>query len=157
MNSTIESALRLVHVTTAGLLAGSLGFSDDVLLPGAEGERLRAETLRPANKASKYLSPVGPIALVTSMALAVGSRDRASTRVLDAASALALAGVVGATMLVTVPIGKEIGENRPLDYPDEENYSRSRNWSRAQSIRTGLGIAAFVCAAASGVIRRHRA
>lgn len=155
MNSSIESALRLVNLTTSGLLAGSLGFSDAVLVPGAAMERSRDAD--PLPTAVKYMNAVGPMALATSMALAVGSRDRsAARRALDAASAISLAGVVGTTMLITVPIGKRLDQSRPVDYPDESSHSMVKNWSRAHSVRTFLGITAFVFAAAASVLRRDK-
>lgn len=157
MNPAIESALRLVNLTASGLLAGSLGFSDAVLVPGAEGER-PSHDRSAASKAVKYFNSIGPIALATSMALAVGSRDRSGAgRALDAASALGLAGVVGTTILVTVPLNRKLEDNHPpADYYDESSHSITKNWSRAHTVRTALGIGAFVCAAAANVLRRRR-
>ena len=34
MNQTLESLLRFVNLTTSGLLAGSLGFGEQALVPG---------------------------------------------------------------------------------------------------------------------------
>ena len=76
-------------------------------------------------------------------------------RVLDAASAVALAGVLAATVMVTVPINKELEEQPPADYPSDRSLSMSKNWARAHAVRTTLGISAFVCAVASGVAGRR--
>lgn len=154
MTGSFESALRLVNLTTAGLLAGSLGFGEAALVPGWEAERSPEERLR--NNISKYFNAIGPIALATSMTLAIGSRERSAVaKTLDALSAVSLAGVLGATMLVTVPINRKLQQaGPPVDYADESSQSLGRNWHRAHTLRTALGISAFVCAAAANVLRK---
>lgn len=158
MNSGIESALRLVNVTSSGLLAGSLGFSGSVLMPGAGDERpqQRPLTTRQVREWTGYFNAIGPLALATSAVLALGSRDRSRTaKILDTVSAVGLAGVLATTQLVTVPINKKLDSERPADYPDEESWSRTQNFQRAHAVRTILGIGAFVCAAASSALRRR--
>jgi uncharacterized membrane protein len=84
--------------------------------------------------------------------LAVGGGDRRPIkRALDAATALGLAGVLAATIMVTVPINTELEQQPPTDYPSDRSQSLARNWSRAHAVRTTLGISAFVCAVASNV------
>jgi uncharacterized membrane protein len=76
--------------------------------------------------------------------------------VLDSAAALGLAGVLGATIMVTVPINKELEAQPASDYPSDRSRSLVKNWSRAHAVRTTLGIGAFVCAvAASNLSRNH--
>jgi hypothetical protein len=155
MNTSLESAVRLINLTSSGLLAGSLGFGDAVLIPGWERERPRSKT-NDDGEPSAYFNAIGPIALASSLALAIGSRSRsAAARTFDALSAASLAGVLGTTMLVTVPINKKLDHEQPIDYPNDAAWSMNRNWSRAHSIRTALGIGAFVFAAASNVMRRR--
>ncbi len=154
MNHSIESLLRLVNLTSSGLLAGSLGFGENVLTPGWESERPVA-TPQQQSDLARYLNAIGPIALASSLALAVAGTQRSATaKTLDAASAVGLAGVLGATMLVTVPISRKLDTAVPIDYEDEHTASLNRNWSRAHAVRTALGIGAFLCAAASNVMRR---
>jgi uncharacterized membrane protein len=161
VNRTIESALRFINLTTAGLLAGSLGFGDAALVPGWKEELpthdgRTLEQIRTAN----YFNAIGPVALGTAVTLAIaGSRDNGVTkRLLDSASALGLAGVLAATIMVTVPINKELVEQPATDYPSEKSQTLVKNWGRAHAVRTTLGIGAFVCAvAASNISRRHPA
>ena len=157
MNRSIESILRFVNLTSSGLLAGSLGFGGAALMPGWEHE------LPPERRAQDftnwgYFNAIGPVALGTAVTLAVGSRHvRPIKRVLDTATAVALAGVLAATIMVTVPINKELEEQPPSDYPSDETKSLVRNWSRAHAVRTTLGIGAFVCAVASNLAHRNHA
>jgi hypothetical protein len=156
MTSSLESALRLVNLTTSGLLAGSLGFGEAALMPGWEEERPREVAPPTVDDFAKYFNAIGPIALATSMTLALASRDRSFVRkALDTMSAVSLAGVLGTTMLVTVPINRKLDTvSPPADYADDESESLSRNWARAHTLRTALGIGAFVFAAASSVMRK---
>src|SRR4051812_34216764 len=97
MNRSLESALRFVNLTTAGLLAGSLGFGEAALVPGWQHELPREWKLKPfdALKTMNYFNAIGPVALASAVTLAVGSRGRGvMRRVLDAASAVGLAGVL---------------------------------------------------------------
>ena len=158
MNRTIESVLRFINLTASGLLAGSLGFGDQALVPGwreelpAYGDRLRPMD---ALKNIDYFNAIGPLALGTAVTLAVGARDgRPMKRALDTATAIGLAGVLAATIMVTVPINKELEEQPPTDYPSDRSHSLARNWSRAHAVRTTLGISAFVCAVASNITKR---
>ncbi|HEY8183660.1 MAG TPA: DUF1772 domain-containing protein [Thermoanaerobaculia bacterium] len=157
MNRSIESILRFINLTSSGLLAGSLGFGDAALMPGWEHElppERRALDL--ANRS--YFNAIGPVALGTAVTLAVGSRHvRPIKRVLDTATAVALAGVLAATIMVTVPINKELEEQPPSDYPSDRSHSLVRNWTRAHAVRTTLGIGAFVCAVASNLAHRAHA
>ena len=156
MNRTIESVLRFVNLTTAGLLAGSLGFGEAALVPGWIEERPR-DGSRPAPlKTSTYFDAIGPVALGTAVTLAIASpRGVPMRRVLDSASAVALAGVLAATIMVTVPINKELEAQPPADYPSARSQSLTKNWARAHAVRTTLGIGAFVCAVAATSFRRH--
>ena len=155
MNRSIESILRFINLTSSGLLAGSLGFGDAALMPGWEHElppERRAQDL--TNRG--YFNAIGPVALGTAVTLAVGSRHvRPMKRVLDMATAVGLAGVLAATIMVTVPINKELEEQPPSDYPSDRSHSLVRNWSRAHAVRTTLGIGAFVCAVASNLAHRR--
>ena len=157
MNRSIESILRFVNLTSSGLLAGSLGFGDAALMPGWEHElppERRAQDL----VSRSYFNAIGPVALGTAVTLAVGSRHvRPIKRVLDTATAVALAGVLAATIMVTVPINKELEEQAASDYPSDRSQSLARNWSRAHAVRTTLGIGAFVCAVASNLANRAHA
>ena len=156
MNRSIESILRFINLTSSGLLAGSLGFGEAALMPGWEHE-LPPER-RAQDFASRYFNAIGPVALGTAVTLAVGSRHvRPMKRVLDTATAIALAGVLAATIMVTVPINKKLEEQPPSDYPSDRSQSLVRNWSRAHAVRTTLGIGAFVCAVASNLAHRSYA
>jgi len=158
LNRSIESLLRFVNLTTAGLLAGSLGFGEKALVPGWRNElpvhHDHHHNPIEALKNIDYFNAIGPLALGTAVTLAVGARDvRPVKRVLDAAAAIGLAGVLAATMMVTVPINKELQQQAPTDYPSDRSQSLARNWSRAHAVRTTLGISAFVCAVVSNVTR----
>ncbi len=154
MNRSVESLLRFINLTASGLLAGSLGFGEAALVPGWQrelptGERLPSEALIP------YFNAIGPVALGTAVTLAVGARHvRPMKRVLDAATAVSLAGVLAATIMVTVPINKELEAQPASDYPSERSQSLVRNWSRAHAVRTTLGIGAFVCAVVANLANR---
>lgn len=156
MNRSLESLLRFVNLTASGLLAGSLGFGEAALVPGWQrelptGERMPSEALIP------YFNAIGPVALGTAVTLAVGGRHvRPMKRVLDAATAVSLAGVLAATVMVTVPINKELEAQPASDYPSERSQTLVRNWSRAHAVRTTLGIGAFVCAVAANLAGHHR-
>ncbi|HUP60500.1 MAG TPA: DUF1772 domain-containing protein [Thermoanaerobaculia bacterium] len=157
MNRTIESVLRFVNLTAAGLLAGSLGFGRAALVPGWK-EELPRDDGRPADplKMASYFNAIGPVALGTAVTLAIAApRGVPVRRVLDSASAVGLAGVLAATIMVTVPINKELEAQPPADYPSDRSQSLVKNWSRAHAVRTTLGIGAFVCAVAASNIRRH--
>ena len=156
MNQTLETALRFVNLTASGLLAGSLGFGEAALVPGWQEElpRHRSNVLE-ALRHLNYYNAIGPLALGTAVTLAVGTKQNVTKRILDAASAVALAGVLAATIMVTVPINKELEEQPPTDYPSDRSQSLSKNWARAHAVRTTLGISAFVCAVASGVAGRR--
>ncbi|HET7710989.1 MAG TPA: DUF1772 domain-containing protein [Thermoanaerobaculia bacterium] len=154
MNRTIESLLRFVNLTTSGLLAGSLGFGEAALVPGWQHERPRDAGRSPAEAA--YFNAIGPVALGTAITLAVAARHGTPTRrVLDAAAAVGLAGVLAATVMVTVPVNKELEGQPAADYPSDRSYSLTKNWHRAHTIRTTLGISAFVCAVASNLAPRR--
>jgi 4-hydroxy-L-threonine phosphate dehydrogenase PdxA len=156
MNRQLETALRFVNLTASGLLAGSLGFGEAALVPGWQEElpRHRSNVLE-ALRHLNYYNAIGPVALGTAVTLAVGTRNHAAKRLLDAASAVALAGVLAATIMVTVPLNKELEEQAPTDYPSDRSLEMSKNWARAHAVRTTLGISAFVCAVASGVAGRR--
>jgi hypothetical protein len=157
MNRTLESLLRFVNLTTSGLLAGSLGFGEAALVPGWQAELPRHDTWRERMtfdhlRELNYFNAIGPVALGTAVTLAVGTRDvKPLRRVLDAAAVLGLAGVLASTMMVTVPINKELEAQAPTDYPSDRSQSLARNWSRAHAVRTTLGIGAFVCAVAANL------
>lgn len=157
MNRSVESILRFVNLTTSGLLAGSLGFGDAALVPGWQHELPSRETRRVTDLMVKsYFNAIGPVALGTAVTLAVGSRGvRPVKRILDTATALGLAGVLAATIMVTVPINKELEAQPATDYPSDRSQSLTRNWSRAHAVRTTLGIGAFVCAVASNLAKSH--
>jgi uncharacterized membrane protein len=159
VNRTIESALRFINLTTAGLLAGSLGFGHAALVPGWKDELPLHDgpPLDPV-KTSSYFNAIGPVALGTAVTLAIAASRGAgpARRILDAASAVGLAGVLAATVMVTVPINKELGAQPATDYPSDRSQSLVKNWGRAHAVRTTLGIGAFVCAvAASNMTTRH--
>ena len=160
MNRSIESILRFVNLTASGLLAGSLGFGEKALVPGWRNElpthRDRLNHPIEALKNFDYFDAIGPLALGTAVTLAVGGGDRRPLkRALDAATALGLAGVLAATIMVTVPINKELEAQPASDYPSDRWQSLTRNWSRAHAVRTTLGIGAFVCAVASNLANRR--
>jgi hypothetical protein len=157
VNRTIESALRFLNLTAAGLLAGSLGFGEAALVPGWKDE-LPTKDGRPLDplKTASYFNAIGPVALGTAVTLAIAAQGGITRRLLDSASAVGLAGVLAATVMVTVPINKELEAQPASDYPSEDRTSLVKNWSRAHAVRTTLGIGAFVCAvAASNMGRRH--
>ncbi len=158
MNRSIESVLRFVNLTASGLLAGSLGFGEAALVPGWEYELSNREARRRSDSMiNGYFNAIGPVALGTAVTLAVGSRGmRPVKRVLDAATAIGLAGVLAATIMVTVPINQELERQSVTDYPSDRWQSLTRNWSRAHAVRTTLGIGAFVCAVASNLASRRR-
>ena len=158
MNRNLESVLRFVNLTTSGLLAGSLGFGEAALVPGWKEElpHDRGRRAIDALREIDYFNAIGPLALGTAVTLAVASRGvNPMRRILDAAAAVALAGVVGATIMLTVPINKELEAQPPADYPSDRSQSLTRNWSRAHAVRTSLGVGAFVCAVASTVTGRR--
>ena len=151
MNRSVESAVRFVNLATSGLLAGSLGFGDSALVPGWESERRRADGGH-GPQVSGYFNSIGPLALASSMTLAIGARHQTATRrTLDVVSTLGLAGVLAATIFVTVPISKRLDTTAPIDYPSQDSQSLQKNWGRAQSIRTALGVGAFLCAVMANV------
>ena len=157
MNRTVESALRFVNLTSAGLLAGSLGFGEAALVPGWKDE-LPREDSRPLDplKTANWFDAIGPVALGTAVTLAIAApRGVPARRILDSASAVALAGVLAATIMVTVPINQELQAQPATDYPSDRSQSLVKNWSRAHAVRTSLGIGAFVCAVAASNITRH--
>jgi hypothetical protein len=159
VNRSIESVIRFVNLTTAGLLAGSLGFGEAALVPGWKDELPRDAT-RPVDpvKTATYFNAIGPVALATAVTLAVAAPRgvTAIRRVLDSASAVALAGVLGATIMVTVPINKELQAQPATDYPSDRSQSLVKNWSRAHAVRTTLGIGAFVCAVAASNLNSRK-
>lgn len=154
MNRSLESLIRFVNLTTSGLLAGSLGFGEAVLVPGWQNELPSVQNRRglDALRELNYFNAIGPVALGTAVTLAVASRDvKPLKRVFDTAAAVALAGVLAATVMVTVPINRELEAQPPTDYPSDRSQSLTKNWARAHAVRTTLGISAFVCAVAAGV------
>jgi uncharacterized membrane protein len=154
LNRSIESVLRFVNLTTSGLLAGSLGFGEAALVPGWQEELPSRDHARglEALRNLNYYNAIGPVALGTAVTLAVAGRGLpAGRRMLDAASAIGLAGVLAATVMVTVPINKELQAQPATDYPSDRSQSLSRNWSRAHAVRTTLGIGAFLCAVAANI------
>jgi Domain of unknown function (DUF1772) len=155
VNRTIESALRFVNLTASGLLAGSLGFGDVPLVPGWTDELPRENTR--AERIAGYFNAIGPVALGTAVTLAIAApRGVPVRRILDSAAAVSLAGVLAATIMVTVPINKELEAQPATDYASDRSQSLVKNWSRAHAVRTTLGIGAFVCAvAASNIARSH--
>jgi uncharacterized membrane protein len=159
VNRTIESALRFINLTTAGLLAGSLGFGEAALVPGWADElptKDGGHSRGPISVAS-YFNAIGPVALGTAVALAVAAPRGSgmARRILDSASAIGLAGVLGTTIMVTVPINQELEAQPATDYASERSHSMVKNWTRAHAVRTTLGIGAFVCAVAASNIGRH--
>jgi hypothetical protein len=157
VNRTIENVLRFVNLTTAGLLAGSLGFGNAALVPGWKDELPRDHTqpLDPLKTAS-YFDAIGPVALGTAITLAIAApRGLAARRLLDSAAAVALAGVLGTTIMVTVPITRKLDAEPATDYASDESHSMVKNWARAHAVRTTLGISAFMCAVAASNLGRH--
>lgn len=153
MNRSIEAALRFVNLTASGLLAGSLGFGEAALVPGWQDE-LPRELPRSMSELREggYFNAIGPVALGTAVTLAIASQDRrAVRRILDAASAVGLAGVLATTVMVTVPINRQLDEQPATDYARDEAQSMTKSWGRAHAVRTGLGIASFICAVAASV------
>src|SRR5205823_14885377 len=136
MNNTLESVLRFINLTTSGLLAGSLGFGEQALVPGWRHELPqrgdhRARAIAALTDATNYFNAIGPVALGTAVTLAVGARGvRPVKRVLDAATAVALAGVLATTIMVTVPINKELEARPATDSTSDLEQSLAANWSR---------------------------
>lgn len=156
MNRSLESILRLINLTSSGLLAGSLGFGNSALVPGWENE-LPREHVELMRQRIKYFNAIGPTALATSLTLALGARGSTPTRrLLDVLSTLSLAGVLGTTMLATVPINQRLDRSAPLDYPSKNTRSLAKNFARAHTVRTALGVSAFVCAAAANILATRR-
>ena len=135
--------LRFVNLTTSGLLAGSLGFGEAALVPGWHHELPRAKAEPIATlKRYNYFNAIGPVALGSAVTLAIASRGVSPVRrILDAANAVGLAGVLAATVMVTVPINKEL-EN-------EARRAITRATARSRSSRTGA--ARTRCARRSGI------
>ena len=156
MNRSFESVLRFVNLTTSGLLAGSLGFGESALTPGWEQERSRHSSGPPRRDPfGQYFNAIGPVALVTALALVVGSGGRGKgAKLLDAVAALGQAGVLASTTLLTVPLNRKLELVAPVDYPSADSQSLTKNWARAHAVRTTLGITAFVCAVASTATRK---
>ncbi len=142
--------LRFVNLTTSGLLAGSLGFGEAALVPGWQDELPRAGKASDTPKSTTYFNAIGPVALASAITIAVASRGTGATRrILDAASALGLAGVLATTVMVTVPINKRLEAQPAADYASDHSVTLARNWSRAHAFRTTLGVSAFLLAVAS--------
>ncbi len=158
MNRSIETVLRFVNLTSAGLLAGSLGFGESALTPGWEQERSRHLAQGAGcdeDPFAPYFNAIGPIALVSAMALAVGTAGRGrGSKTLDAVSAIGQAGVLATTTFLTVPLNKKLELVAPVDYPSRDSQSLAQNWNRAHAVRTSLGITAFVCAVAAAALRK---
>lgn len=154
VNRTIESALRFVNLTAAGLLAGSLGFGKAALVPGWTDELPRHDGEQ--TRVAGYFNAIGPVALGTAVTLAIGAPSGVPVRrLLDSAAAVGLAGVLAATIMVTVPINQELDAQPATDYPSDHSQTLVKNWARAHAVRTTLGIGAFVCAVAASNIRSH--
>jgi hypothetical protein len=156
MNRSIETVLRFVNLTTSGLLAGSLGFGESALTPGWEQERSRRSAEVPQEDPfAQYFNAIGPVALVTALALLVGSRGRGrGAKVLDTVAAVGQAGVLASTTLLTVPLNKKLELVAPVDYPSADTQHLTKSWARAHAVRTALGITAFVCSVASAAARK---
>jgi len=156
VNRNIESVLRFINLTASGLLAGSLGFGESALMPGWKEELPRDDGKLDPLKTASYFNAIGPVALGTAVTLAIAAPPSAGSarRILDSAAALGLAGVLAATIMVTVPINKELETQPPADYPSDRSQSLVKNWARAHAVRTTLGIGAFVCAVAASNITR---
>lgn len=152
MNRSVESVVRFVNLTTSGLLAGSLGFGDSALMPGWENERERDAQSRRHSQIAGYFNSIGPLALASSVTLAIGARHQTPTRrTLDVVSTLGLAGVLAATIFVTVPISRRLDTTTPIDYPSQDSQDLHKNWGRANTLRTALGVGAFLCAVMANV------
>ncbi len=147
MNRTIESALRFVNLTSPDCWPVPSALAGAALVPGWKDELPRedAGTLDPL-KTAVWFDAIGPVALGTAVTLAIAAPRGVPARILDSASALALAGAAAATIMVTVPINKELEAQPATDYPSDRSQSLVKNWSRAHAVRTSLGIAGFVCA-----------
>lgn len=156
MNRSIESALRFINLTSAGLLAGSLGFGEAALVPGWKEELPREDG--DFSKIAGWFDAIGPVALGSAVTLAIAAPrgEGPARRILDSASAVALAGVLAATIMVTVPINKELEAQPASDYPSDRSQSLVKSWSRAHAVRTTLGIGAFVCAVAASNLQRTK-
>jgi hypothetical protein len=154
VNRTIESALRFINLTASGLLAGSLGFGEAALVPGWKEELPSSTPPLDPVKTAGYFDAIGPVALGTAVTLAIAAQGNVTRRLLDSAAAVGLAGVLAATIMVTVPINKELEAQPASDYPSEDRSSLVKNWSRAHAVRTTLGIGAFVCAVAASNMAR---
>ncbi|HSN69197.1 MAG TPA: DUF1772 domain-containing protein [Thermoanaerobaculia bacterium] len=156
MNRAVESVLRFVHLTSSGLLAGSLGFGGSALFPGWE-EELPEDRKGEAARRLKAFNAIGPAALASSVALMVaGNRDSNLRRLLDLGSAASLAGALGATFLGTVPLNRKITQDYPRDYASDDHLSQTKNWSRAHALRTTLGVSAFVMAVGASVLAAQK-
>ena len=157
MNRSLESMLRFVNLTTSGLLAGSLGFGEAALVPGWQNELPRKGKTPEAPDGTTYFNAIGPVALASAITIAVASRGtNATRRILDAASALGLAGVLATTVMVTVPINKRLEAQPAADYASDHSVTMIRNWSRAHAVRTTLGVSAFLLAVASNFAERRK-
>jgi hypothetical protein len=156
MNRSFESVLRFVNLTTSGLLAGSLGFGESALTPGWEQERSRHSSGTPRRDPfGQYFNAIGPVALVSALALVVGTSGRGrKAKFLDAVAAVGQAGVLASTTLLTVPLNKKLELVAPVDYPSVDSQHLTKSWARAHAVRTALGITAFVCAVASMSARK---
>ena len=157
MNRTIESVLRFVNLTASGLLAGSLGFGQSALVPGWKAELPREDGRLDPLKTASYFNAIGPVALGTAVTLAIAAQGNPGRRILDSSAAVALAGVLAATVMVTVPINQKLETQPPADYPSDRSQALVKSWSRAHAVRTTLGIGAFVCAVAASNMTRHPA
>ena len=96
-------SLNMMLESREALQKESRKWRDVALVPGWKNELPRhkmsnLDKLKTAN----YFEAIAPLALGTAVTLAVGSRGTAR-RLLDAASAIALAGVLATTVMVTVP------------------------------------------------------
>jgi hypothetical protein len=147
MNRGVESVLRFVNVTTSGLLAGSLGFR----VGDRNSASPRGESTAAPDGADRYLHAIGPVALATSMTLAIGADRQPFKRTLDVLSALSLAGLVAATILGTRGRNGTADDCAAADYVTDESGTGARNRSVARSVRTALGFSAFVLSVASNV------
>jgi len=155
LNRSVESLIRFVNLTSSGILAGSLGFGEAALVPGWQQELSREQA--PSAIDAKYYNAIGPVALASAITLAVASKgEGALRRSLDALSAIGLAGVLASTIMVTVPINRELEAQPASDYPSERSQSLSRNWARAHAVRTSLGLGAFICAVVANVSQRSK-
>lgn len=156
MNRSFESILRFVNLTTSGLLAGSLGFGESALTPGWERERSgHLSGTGKHDPFGQYFNAIGPLALVSALAIVVGSGGKGrGAKLLDAVAALGHAGVLASTTLLTVPLNKKLELVAPVDYPSADSQHLTKSWVRAHAVRTALGITAFVCSVASTAARK---